>query len=290
MPKQDHHRRRIQLAMEYIEQHLTERISVEDIARAAHVSPFHFHRVFASFTGESIQKYVQSRRMEWAARTLRRVPGTGLLDLALAVGYETHSAFSRSFRRHFGVSPSSFVREDRHPGPDRTRPYLLTDPVPDAIQPVDEYTIGNLVFRHRITSTTIDGHFFAQPEPRRDLQSLWDHHSDVLMGVVSGYPASPQSLNDDSAEAWYGGLVPVGRCLPWSGRDHVFGAGRWVVFRHRGDFRFLHQTWSAIYRSWWPQSGLPLRDDLPFEMYLSDPRQTEPADCIADIWLPVNEN
>lgn len=74
MPSQDHYRQRIQKALVYIESHLTESISALDIAQAAHFSLYHFHRLFSAYVGESVHKYILSRRMEHGAHWLREEP------------------------------------------------------------------------------------------------------------------------------------------------------------------------------------------------------------------------
>lgn len=290
MLSQDHYRQRIQKALVYIENHLTERISALDIAQAAHFSPYHFHRLFSAYMGESVHKYVLSRRMEQGAQRLREEPDTPLTEVALSVGYETHSAFSRAFRSHFGENPSTFRKHYQVPGADRSRPYLLTVPAPSTDLVADIRSTGPLTLHYRVTSSTVNGQFFAQHKPVEAMQRLWDQYSGTLLGLVSSYPASPRALNDESAEACFGGLTAPNTPIGWAEFEHQLEAGDWAVFQYQGDYRYLHQTWSQIYRAWLPQSAWTLRHELPFEKYLTDPRRTGPADSLAEIWLPVEKS
>lgn len=284
----DYYRYRIQKALVFIENHLSERISAADIARAAHFSAYHFHRLFSAYMGEPVHKYVLSRRLERGAQLLREQPSLGLAEVALSVGFETHSAFSRAFRRHFGETPSAFRSHNQTPGLDRTRPFLVTMPVSAVELKADIQTRDTWVAHCRRTQSTVDGCFFARKEPIDALQRLWDLHGPDLQGLVSCYPASPKTLNDEAAEVWYGGLTRPGRAIGWSEFELELEGGNWAVFEHRGDYRYLHQTWCQIYRAWLPRSGWQLRDVLPFEKYLSDPRQSVTAELLTEIWIPVD--
>lgn len=287
MHSKNHYRQRIQKALVYIDNHLTGHLSALDIAQAAHFSHYHFHRLFSAYMGEPVHKYVLSRRMEQSAHRLREDPDTPLIEIALSVGYETHSAFSRAFRSHFGESPTAFRQHRQVPGADQSRPYLLTVPAPSIDLIADIRSTKSLTLHYRVTTSTVNGQFFAQQESVEALQRLWDLYSGSLLGLVSSYPASPRALNDESAEAWFGGLTPPDTPIGWAEFEHQLEAGDWAVSQYQGDYRYLHQTWSQIYRAWLPQSGWTLRHELSFEKYLTDPRQTVPANSLVEIWLPV---
>lgn len=104
---------RVNRAIDYIVQQLDESLSLEVVARKAGFSPFHFHRIFRSLTGESLHEFVKRVRLERAVALLtrqdwatRRRPS--LTDIALACGFESSSDFSRSFKQRFGVPASRF--------------------------------------------------------------------------------------------------------------------------------------------------------------------------------------
>lgn len=93
----------LQEVLEYIDGHVTDELSVGLLAKRAGFSPWHFCRVFQWGVGYSVMGYVRSRRLAFAAHEL----GTGrrILDISLEYGFETHSGFSRAFRRRFGCPP-----------------------------------------------------------------------------------------------------------------------------------------------------------------------------------------
>src|SRR5262245_55354336 len=99
---------RIARAVRYIESHLDGELSLGDVARVAAFSPFHFHRLFAAVTGETLLEFTQRTRLERAARALHVNRGVSIIEIALDYGYQSPAAFAKAFKRHFGVSASQW--------------------------------------------------------------------------------------------------------------------------------------------------------------------------------------
>jgi AraC family transcriptional regulator len=93
----------------HIQEHLDEALDLEELAQVACFSSFHFHRIFAAMTGETIAVYVRRLRLERAAMELRS-GAKQVIQVALDAGYEGHSAFTRAFKAAYGVSPAAFRR------------------------------------------------------------------------------------------------------------------------------------------------------------------------------------
>ena len=100
---------RILRVLTHIQEHLDEALDLEGLARVACFSSFHFHRVFAAMTGETIADHVRRLRLERAAMELRS-GAKQVIQLALDAGYEAHEAFTRAFKAAYGVSPAEFRR------------------------------------------------------------------------------------------------------------------------------------------------------------------------------------
>jgi AraC family transcriptional regulator len=92
---------------QYIREHVDEPLSRDVLAAVAGFSVPHFHRIFKACVGESIASYVLCVRMERAGRKLR-MGAVDITEVALAAGYDSHAAFSKAFKQHFGLSPSEF--------------------------------------------------------------------------------------------------------------------------------------------------------------------------------------
>jgi AraC family transcriptional regulator len=98
---------RINEVTQYIREHVDEPLNREVLAAVAGFSVPHFHRIFTAQVGENIASYVRRVRLERAGRKLR-MGAVDITEVALAAGYDTHAAFSKAFKQHFGLSPSEF--------------------------------------------------------------------------------------------------------------------------------------------------------------------------------------
>src|SRR6202011_5216414 len=95
-----------QKALWFIESHLADALTLDEIAGIAGVSRFHLVRAFGAATGFSVIRYVRARRLTEAARALAR-GAPNILNVALDADYGSHEAFTRAFRDHFGVTPEA---------------------------------------------------------------------------------------------------------------------------------------------------------------------------------------
>lgn len=98
---------RIRAVQQYIRNHITETLDRATLATVAGFSVPHFHRVFTAQIGESPTAHVRRLRLERAGRKLR-MGAIDIGEVALAAGYESHTAFSKAFKQHFGLSPRTF--------------------------------------------------------------------------------------------------------------------------------------------------------------------------------------
>lgn len=99
---------RINLAIDYATTHLTEPLRLERMARAAGLSPFHFHRIFQALVGETPADFVKRLRLERALTMMAHGKESSLTDIALSCGFASSSDFSRSFKQRYGASPRAF--------------------------------------------------------------------------------------------------------------------------------------------------------------------------------------
>lgn len=97
---------RINRAMDYIEQNLTERVDYERLAQLACCSQYQFQKMFSYIVGVTMSEYIRRRRMTLAAFELRH-SDIKVIDLALRYGYESPEAFTRAFVAVHGVPPSA---------------------------------------------------------------------------------------------------------------------------------------------------------------------------------------
>lgn len=101
---------RINQAIDHVTRNLSEPLGLEEVAKAACFSPFHFHRIFRALMGETLASFVKRVRLERAIYLLSHREAS-LTEVAHACGFSSSSDFSRSFRNQYGVPPSAFDAE-----------------------------------------------------------------------------------------------------------------------------------------------------------------------------------
>jgi AraC family transcriptional regulator len=95
---------RMNRVIDHIQGCLADPLDLERLAAVACFSPFHFHRLFRAWMGETLQDFVHRLRLERAAQLLVFSPLTSISDIALECGFSSSSAFARAFKGAFGVS------------------------------------------------------------------------------------------------------------------------------------------------------------------------------------------
>jgi AraC family transcriptional regulator len=99
---------RVNLAIDHVVEHLGGPLRLADVARAARLSPFHFHRVFQASVGETLAEFVKRLRLERALVLMAHAPRSSLTTIALSCGFAAPSDFSRCFKQRYGAAPSAF--------------------------------------------------------------------------------------------------------------------------------------------------------------------------------------
>ena len=96
----------MQQVIDYVEDHIKEDIKPEELAKLVGYSPYHFYRIFNNHVGYTIMDYVLKRKLQYALYEL--VKGEKIIQIALDYGFETHSGFTKAFKKYFGSPPSLY--------------------------------------------------------------------------------------------------------------------------------------------------------------------------------------
>jgi AraC family transcriptional regulator len=281
---------RINQVTRYIREHLDEPLNREELAGLSGFSVSHFHRIFTAHVGENIAAYVRRARMERAARQLL-AGDAQVTDIALASGYDTHSAFGKAFKQYFGVSPTEF--RELQP---MAAAYLINRRIPYHrkelfMQPIDIRTLPDQkVLYTRATEVMTSPAFqTANIEAFGRLMSFLGEHQlmDKMRHCIAIYPDEVEvgkPARFDAGAIFVEGVEPAAT----NGLDYqTLPGGRWAVFRHVGPYDTLWQTWQAVFRDWLPTSGVELRDVNAYEDYVDDPSQVAPEQLRTDIFIPI---
>jgi len=120
--------KRINKVIDYVNAHLSKSFSLDELAKVALFSPFHFHRIFVAVTGESVNYFTNRVRLERATKLLRFSDKT-MTDIAMDCGYSSAAVFSRVFKKYYDLSPSAY----------RSKGELQNSKIRKELFPLNEY-------------------------------------------------------------------------------------------------------------------------------------------------------
>ena len=289
------YKERLLRVLVHIQQHLDEPIALEELAKLACLSPYHFHHVFTGMLNESLASHVRRLRLERAAWRLKltRMP---IVQIALEAGYESHEAFTRAFRTSFGMSPRQFRLRDRrtaeiqiasnvhYQNRDRRPTFRLLEPNLKAM---------NVTIKHLKPLRVA---FMRHTGPYNEVGATWD---EFLMhmgkeGLLEGNQQFIGVCHDDPAitsakKIRYDACVTVNEEVRANGEIGVqtIAGGDYAVLTHFGPYQKLGVSYSQLLGQWLPRSGRGLRMIPCFEIYFNSPENTEPEDLITDIYAPL---
>jgi AraC family transcriptional regulator len=102
---------RLNTAIQFIEDHLEAKLSLEIIAKKASFSPFHFHRLFSVVMQETPNNFIIHKRVEKAASYVLHQKEKTITLVSEEVGFSNISSFSKTFKKFYGISPNQFKKE-----------------------------------------------------------------------------------------------------------------------------------------------------------------------------------
>jgi AraC-like DNA-binding protein len=124
-------------SLAYIEHHLYEDPTLDDLAKETGFSKYHFHRIFKKYVGRNISQYIRYRKMACAVDLLL-YSNERVLDIALVSGFESHEAFTRAFRKIYGLTPSKyreqmriFIKQKGETKLEKIKGWLITGTTPE---------------------------------------------------------------------------------------------------------------------------------------------------------------
>jgi AraC family transcriptional regulator len=313
---------RINRVMDYIESHLTEELSLEVLAKVACFSSFHFHRVFAAMTGETLNQFVRRLRVEKAAAQLLTNPGKSVTEVALDCGFSGSSVFARVFKESFGMSALEWQRAseqertvvlaDRKIGQAFRKPWQAADfsirhvgsvlassttwridmtKKPDrkleANVTITEFPSRNVIYARHV------GPYAGQPQV---FQSLFGRLYAFagprgLLGpgaeTLCVYHDSPEVCDEEKLRVDACLTVPPGTPVEGEIGTTVIPGGKFAVGHFELDQDEYSLAWGAMAAGWLPESGYQFDDRLAFELYRNNPDEHPEKKCVVDICIPV---
>ncbi|MFD1038384.1 AraC family transcriptional regulator [Virgibacillus byunsanensis] len=279
----------LQKAIDYMEEHLLDDMSMERIAKQANFSVFHFQRTFSVLTEMSVGEYLRRRRLTLAAHELTRT-NAKIIDLAYKYGYDTPEAFSKAFRRQHGVSPSE---ARKYMGKLKSYNRLGLQVNLKGVEPM-QYKV---VEREGFQVVGVKREFsLLNEENLKGIPKMWeDVHQDGTANVLTkldngqlkgllGVCVDQSGTKSKHIEYWiataHDGTTPDGL----TGLE--IPASKWAIFEVHGPMPdAIQKMWKKIFSEWFPSSGYELAVTPELEVYTDD--NSSSPDYYSEIWIPV---
>ncbi len=291
----------IQKTIDYIEDNIGEKITVDKLAEIAGFSTYHYYRVFHSFVGIPVMEYVTRRKLQYA---LSQLNNKKIFDIALDFGFETHAGFTKAFKKFFGYTPS-FYKLHAPMGP----------PQKIDLRKIRANKTGGIIMQPKIIekdSFKLVGYEFKttlrNSVHSRDIPAFWDKCN------IEGKEAHLYKTQSPPKHGEYG--ICVNTNMETDEFSYILGvevtsfehseedmytlevpAATYAVFTtpdvssDDGSFvSSIQGTWKYILEEWFPNSCYEIDDSkLDFEFYDERCHPWEYEKICMDIYIPIKK-
>lgn len=268
-------------AIAYMEDHLTQQITLEDVAGSVNLSVFHFHRAFSMLTGMSASEYLRNRRLSQAAAELVN-KDEKVIDIALKYGYETPESFTKAFTRFHGISPMQAKKGS-------------------PIQFMSRYTVritieGGQIMEYKIEKweamdLLVHAKYFHAETSEKQIPLFWDeYYANEEYRKIPSYLGVCAQQKTDSDEFRYGIGCKASDVegVPEGFEIIHIPEYTWAVFKCTGPSpKAIQDMWERIYKEWLPTAEYEMIPDYDIENYL--PGDPAAQDYVSEICIPVKK-
>lgn len=278
----------IQCAVEYMEQHLADDISAEDVADFVHISPFYFQKGFSMLCGYSVTEYIRNRRLALAGSELA-ASDAKVIDVALKYGYDSPDSFAKAFTRFHGISPSMARKDDVII---KTFAPLMLE-----ISLKGGYTMNYKIVEKESFTVLAVSREFDYENCKKEIPEFWKEHFQKGNGkyVCGTFGINiDESMGHDRFEYLIADPYNPTAEIPDGFITKTIPAFTWAVFSCDGPMpTALQDVNTKIFSEW-----LPALKDYEFaagycvEMY-DDPKKypngTQDEKYHSEIWIPIKK-
>lgn len=275
---------RINKLVTYINSNLEKDLDLNYLAEISCFSPYHFHRIFRAFLNESLGSYIIRRKIETAASLIMH-SNLPINEIALKVGYDIPSSFNKAFQKRFACPPTEF--KEKHLNTNLIN-YITMGKKKEIIKlkpSIKNLKSKKVVFVQSIGNYSGEGTGRAWEKVCEFAQKnkLFGWKTEFI-GISHDDPnvTDSEKLRYDACIAVTKEVKPEGEV----GFKEIEG-GKFAIFLHKGPYENFQHTYDAIYKSWLPESGVELRNEPCFELYLNDPKKTKPEKLKTEIFIPI---
>lgn len=287
--------KRVDRVIDYLRAHLDKPVKLQDLANVACLSPYHFHRIFRSMTGETVNAFANRLRLEKAARLLRRTEQSATA-IAMACGFSSPATFSRSFDKAYGITPTQYRKSGELKNSKICKDlfakhgYLLpmTEHEKKAAFPVEIRRLPAWDVAYiRVSNAFEDGKVleaFAKMVAWLKAEKMYDNGT--LFGMAIDDPAvTPKHLF--RYEVCFASEIAFD-CADGISKMAV-PSKTYGVTRVRGDIKLVATAWDYLIRGWLISSSYEPDDAPALEIYLNKDKALDWSHFDLELAFPVKK-
>ena len=278
----------IQNAIEYMEKHIIDDISAEDVAAHVHISSFYFQKGFSMLCGYSIMEYIRNRRLALAGGEIATTDAK-VIDVALKYGYDSADSFSKAFSRFHGISPNMVRKNDAM--------IKTFAPLKLEISLKGGYLMNYKIVEKESFTVLGAAKVFEYQNCKEEIPVFWKEHYEKGNGkyVCGMFGINiDEKMGQESFEYLIADLYNPMLEIPEGFVTRTIPAFTWAVFSCDGPMpSALQDVNTKIFTEW-----LPALKEYEFaagycvEMY-DDPQQypngTQDENYHSEIWIPIKK-
>ncbi|MCR8642913.1 GyrI-like domain-containing protein [Paenibacillus sp. N1-5-1-14] len=278
-------------ALNYLEEYLTEEIDWKEVAKRACCSEYHFSRMFSTLAGITLSEYVRRRRLTLAAFELQ-AGDLRVIDVAVKYGYQSADGFSRAFQNLHGISPSSVKSQSfaLKAYPRMTFQLTIQGGIAMDYQIVEKesFKIVGMMKRVPIQFNGVNQEIAGMWQSLtldniNELKALSNVEPKGLIQASNNF--SEGRMEEEGHLDHYIGVATHSEC-PEHWTQLEVPATTWAVFEAVGPFpETLQNIWGRIYSEWFPSANYELTAGP--EILWNEGKDTTSPKFRSQIWIPV---
>lgn len=297
------YKKRIIKIIQYIEDHLDTELSLEKVAGIGAYSPFHFHRVFKLITGETLQNYIIRKKIEKSALRLALRKEVHIKEIYMEFGFANHSVFNKTFKKHYGKSPSEFRRS----APENFHKILQIESKDGQVETVFRQYLCNVenllnwrTMNLKIKVKELEEMHLASVmslgiknvESSYNILINWGKKKQLFprdhMKMISVYHDSFKVTSPDKVRI-HASMLLEDKLKEQDGEvfPETIENGRFIVGSGEVTLNDFEQCWVSLFL-WMNENHYTLRKAFPFEIYHSNFKEHPEGKMIVDFCIPIH--
>ena len=273
---------RLNDAVGYIEEHLTEEIDYERLGKIACCSSYHFQRMFTYMAGVPLSEYIRRRRMSLAAVDLQST-GIKIIDVAGKYGYNSPTAFNKAFQSVHGIAPSAVKNEGVSV---KSFPPVSFKIIVKGVEEMNYRIETKDAFRIVGVSVPLEKDIeknFAVI-PRKWQEIVMNGTLQKLTGLMDTQPMGVLGVSTcNDTEPWRYYIAVSSSQTDKDLEEYTVPAATWAVFPGAGTNQSIQELERRIVTEWLPTSGYEYGNAPDVEVYLNP----DPQNAQYEVWIPV---